>query len=160
MTNDTDGILIRRAHAGDDAGARAVHRAAFGPLRPIYRATGEAAARQEQRFQEGQRIVAEAHGEIVGTLQVVSRETDIHLMGLAVDPGYRGRGVASKLVQWAIAHARERGYPLVTLVAVREAGTVPFFQRLGFTIAEESVADWATSDIHDTVHNVAMEFRV
>ena len=158
--NQRDAVHVRLATPGDIEAARAVHRAAFAPLRPIYRPTGEAAARQEERFQKGRRLVAELGGEIVGTVQFIEREDDIHVLGLAVHPDYRGRGVATALAKWITAHAPELGYRRITLDAVREADTVEWFQRLGFTVAEETVADWAESDIYEEVHNIAMELKL
>lgn len=43
-------------------------------------------------------------------------------------------GAASRIVAALIKHARAEGYPTVTLVAV--AGSVPFWERHGFAVAE------------------------
>lgn len=63
----------------------------------------------------------------VGTIEVGE---DCCVTGVATPPEHRGRGIASWLMQRALAEARERGLTTASLQATR-AGA-PIYERLGF----------------------------
>ena len=75
----------------------------------------------------GQVIVAELEGSIVGFAAVVSGELD----GLFVEPDLWGRGIGSALVEAATHEARKRG---LTLRVVANPSARRFYQSCGFTI--------------------------
>jgi ribosomal-protein-alanine N-acetyltransferase len=72
-------------------------------------------------------------GLVIGYL-VLSRYVDAwHVMNLAVDPGWRRRGVASALLERLLADTRgdtERGYTLEVRVSNDEA--IRLYERFGF----------------------------
>jgi ribosomal protein S18 acetylase RimI-like enzyme len=156
-TDATRAFLIREATRDDMSAAAQLLEAAFSPLRPIYQPVGEALARQQQRYSEGVRIVAEVEGRIVGTTQFVVRDKFIHLIGLAVDAAFRRRGVARKLIERIVAIGRSVGRHLVRLDTIRETGNVAVFTKLGFYVIDEYVASWCKSERCSVVHEVIME---
>lgn len=86
-------------------------------------------------------VVAEAGGEVVGTLQLtvipgLSRRgaTRATIEGVRVAAGSRGSGLGTELVEWAVAESRRLGCSLVQLTS--DASRVEarrFYERLGFT---------------------------
>lgn len=59
-----------------------------------------------------------------------------HLDSVAIEPGGRGRGISSALIEFALEQVRESGVAIVL-----ETGTprnVPLYERLGFKVVEEA----------------------
>ena len=59
-----------------------------------------------------------------------------YLHDLALLPSTRGTGAARLIVEEMAEHARAKGYPVMGLVAVN--GSVPFWRRCGFAVAEHA----------------------
>ena len=79
------------------------------------------------------------------------------MIGLAVHPDFQRQGVARKLIEWVIAHAPSLDHTRVVLDTIRETGNVPLFQRLGFRVVSERLANWCVSSNHQELHDVKME---
>ncbi|MFC5290861.1 GNAT family N-acetyltransferase [Actinokineospora guangxiensis] len=85
--------------------------------------------------------VAEAGGEVVGTLQLtftpgLSRLGALRatVEGVRVRADQRGSGLGQELVEWAIERSRARGAALVQLTTdSTRADAHRFYERLGFT---------------------------
>lgn len=78
-------------------------------------------------------VVAEAAGRIVGCGSLVWMTPVLaEIRSLAVDEAYQGNGVGGAIVQALVERARAAGAR--TVFALTRA--VPFFQRLGFHVAE------------------------
>jgi GNAT superfamily N-acetyltransferase len=71
-----------------------------------------------------------AEKEPVGCVGTIEVGEDCCVTGVATPPEHRGRGIASWLMQRALAEARERGLTTASLQATR-AGA-PIYERLGF----------------------------
>jgi predicted N-acetyltransferase YhbS len=153
-------MIVRLANADDAADVAEAGEAAFATVRSVYRPTREAVARQAERANEGTRLVAEIGGRVVGTVQFDLHDEHIHLMGLAVRPEFRRRGVARRLIEWVTAHAPSLSRDVVALDTIRETGNVPVFERLGFRVVGETVARWCESDRFAELHDVKMERKV
>lgn len=63
----------------------------------------------------------------------------LYLHDMAVSPGARGLGLAGQLLQVAKQYALNLGLSKLALVAVQ--GSVPYWQRQGFTIINDLTAD-------------------
>lgn len=125
----TDLLLSIRAEKPADAAAiERLHERAFGPGR---------FARTAFRLREG--VVADAalsFVALVATLLVGSIKLTRVSLGsahaallgpLTVDPAFEGRGIGSRLIETALAAAREQRIDLVFLV-----GDLPYYGRFGF----------------------------
>jgi ribosomal protein S18 acetylase RimI-like enzyme len=92
-------------------------------------------------------IVAEAAGQVVGTLQLsmlpgLSRHGMLRaeIEGVRVASLYRSRGLGRAMIEWAIGQARERGCGLVQLTSdKRRDDAIRFYKSLGFTASHEGL---------------------
>ena len=138
-------ILIRTVQPADLEAVTALEARCFPPLEAATRESfHDRIATFPERF-----FVAEHHGQIIGLVNgCVSNspvitdemyESDAHcpgglhqmVFGLAVDPDYRGQGIASRLLQTLIDLARRETRQSVALTC--KAEKIPFYQRFGFT---------------------------
>lgn len=153
-------IIIREATAGDAEAVTTVARAAFEPLRGIYRPTAEVAARQPERAREGTRLVAEVQGRVAATVQFARHAEHVHVIGLAVHPDYQRRGIARRLLDGIAARAPSLGHRVIVLDTIKETGNVSIFEKLGFRAVGESVTALFESDAFAVLHEVRMERSV
>ncbi|KXS19525.1 putative acetyltransferase [Gonapodya prolifera JEL478] len=85
-------------------------------------------------------LVAEVGGRVVGTLQLTMWHTmgrqggyRGHLETVFVDPSMRGKGIGSKMIGWALQHAKESGALLVDLSSnSTRVNAHRFYERMGF----------------------------
>lgn len=130
-------VLVRVAHEQDDGAIADTHVRAFGRrdeaglVRRIVREGSEAAS-----------LVAEAGGVVVGhaLLSRVEARVDgrpVHTLALnpvSVRPTHQHRGIGSRLVRTALAHAEEMGAEVVIVV-----GDPGFYRRFGFSTGPAQV---------------------
>jgi len=92
-------------------------------------------------------IVAEADGQVAGTLQLnlvpgMSRHGLLRaqLEGVRVAAGYRRHGLGRAMIEWAIGQARSQGCGLVQLTSdKRRPDAIRFYESLGFTASHEGL---------------------
>lgn len=92
-------------------------------------------------------LVACMADEIIGVLQITFvpyltyqggwRAT---IEGVRTSSAERGKGVGTKLIQWAIERSKERGCHLVQLATDKKRGeALRFYERLGFVASHEGM---------------------
>lgn len=92
-------------------------------------------------------IVAEADGQVAGTLQLsllpgLSRHGMLRaqIEGVRVAAPHRGQGLGRTMIEWAIGQARQHGCGLVQLTSdKRRHGAIRFYESLGFTASHEGL---------------------
>ncbi len=92
-------------------------------------------------------IVAEADGQVAGTLQLnlvpgMSRHGLLRaqIEGVRVAAGYRRHGLGRAMIEWAIGQARSQGCGLVQLTSdKRRPDAIRFYESLGFTASHEGL---------------------
>jgi ribosomal protein S18 acetylase RimI-like enzyme len=85
-------------------------------------------------------VVVEQHGTVIGTLQLsfipglsFQGGTRAQIESVRIDRELRSQGIGSRLFQWAIERARERGCCLVQLTTnASRSHAQRFYERLGF----------------------------
>ena len=90
-------------------------------------------------------VVAEAEGEIVGTMQVTYipnlsfiGSTRCLIEGVRVHSNYRGHGLGGKLIRYAIEQAREKQCLMVQLTSNKQRpDAIRFYENLGFKATHE-----------------------
>ena len=92
-------------------------------------------------------IVAEADGQVVGTLQLsllpgLSRHGMLRaeIEGVRVATPHRSQGLGRAMIEWTVGQAREHGAGLVQLTSdKRRHDAIRFYQSLGFTASHEGL---------------------
>lgn len=85
------------------------------------------------------RLVAEAHGRVVGNIELV-RWSDVgEIGGLCVAEAFRRRGIARRLLRAVVELARRQGIRRLELyVSAGLPWLIAFYQRMGFEGAEKA----------------------
>jgi predicted N-acetyltransferase YhbS len=100
-------------------------------------------ANVQARLSDGQLLVAERDGQLVGSVTLFRRwrgaqEDAAGVRLLAVRPAHRGLGIGRALMQYCIDEAREDGKKRVVLVSTQEMEHArELTERLGFRRAPE-----------------------
>jgi GNAT superfamily N-acetyltransferase len=92
-------------------------------------------------------IVAEADGQVAGTLQLtllpgLSRHGMLRaqIEAVRVAASHRSQGLGRAMIEWAIGQAREHGCGLVQLTSdKRRHDAIRFYESLGFTASHEGL---------------------
>jgi ribosomal protein S18 acetylase RimI-like enzyme len=92
-------------------------------------------------------VVAEADGEVVGTLQLtlipgLSRQGMLRaqIEAVRVADAQRGQGLGRAMITWAVDQARAAGCGLVQLTSDKQrASAIRFYESLGFTATHEGL---------------------
>jgi hypothetical protein len=61
------------------------------------------------------------------------------------------------MVEFLASVARSRDCRCLSVYTIKECGTVPIYEKLGFTPLREEPAKWAESDRHQTLTDVYLE---
>ncbi len=92
-------------------------------------------------------VASDETGQVLGCLQIsfipgLSR-TGMwrgQIESVRIAKGYRGTGLGSQLIEWAVARCAERGCGLVQLTTDKTRGaTVRFYEKLGFVTSHEGL---------------------
>src|SRR6478736_8859261 len=117
MSNRADSLTLRLAQPDENEELEELQRRASLEL-PEYReqllANPDAIHLPPAQIANGQVIVAEIDGEIVGFAAVVGGELD----GLFVEPDLWGSGIGRALADAAVHEARDRGRALTVIAAL------------------------------------------
>jgi GNAT superfamily N-acetyltransferase len=149
-------VEIRKANATDSDEILSCLAAAFAQYRDSYTPgafvdTVLNSERLQHRMREMCVFVAVSEGRVVGTLACSIKEDEGHLRGMAVLPGWQGRGVASALLHAAESELRDRRVNRVTLDTtepLERAGR--FYERHGFA-RSGLVSDFFGMRLHEHV---------
>jgi GNAT superfamily N-acetyltransferase len=108
--------MIRPARPSDQARIEAIVEAAYRPyLQRMDRPPAPMVDDYARRIADGQTHVLEEAGEIVGLLVLEAGEDFLLLDNIAIDPAQHGRGLGKRLMAFAEAEARRRGYAVIEL---------------------------------------------
>jgi GNAT superfamily N-acetyltransferase len=133
MSNPADSLTLRLARPEEHDELEELQRRASLEL-PEYRdqliANPDAIYLPDAQIANGQVIVAEIGGEIVGFAAVVGGELD----GLFVEPDLWGGGIGRLLLEAAVHEARKRGLALTVIANPRAQR---FYENCGFTVEGE-----------------------
>jgi GNAT superfamily N-acetyltransferase len=85
-------------------------------------------------------FVAELDGQVCGTAATISFENRFAWVGMVlVDPGYRGRGIGTRLLEQTIEYLDTQGIPCIKLDATPQGR--PLYEKLRF-VAEYEIERW------------------
>ncbi len=149
MVENDAHYLIRPALEADQAGILSCLAAAFEPYRRDYTAKAFAdtvlnSATFLERLQKMHVLVATAESKNVGTI-AGSREdkgrnaTEGHLRGMAVQPEWKGTGLAGRLLLTMEAWLREQGCTRVTLdTTLPLQAAMRFYEKNGYVRSDKT----------------------
>ena len=133
MSEHADALILRLAQPDEHEMLEELQRRASLEL-PEYRdqliANPDAIHLPPAQIANGQVIVAEVAGEVVGFAAVVGGELD----GLFVEPDLWGHGIGKVLADAATLEARRRGLTLKVVANPRARG---FYESCGFSVEGE-----------------------
>jgi len=92
-------------------------------------------------------IIVEHQGEVAGTLQLtyipnITRKGSWRalLEGVHIAEKFQGKGIGTRMIEWAISRSRERGCALIQLTTdKRRTDALRFYERLGFKASHEGM---------------------
>lgn len=85
-------------------------------------------------------FVAQVEGRVVGTATTITYEGRFAWIGMVlVEPGFRGRGIGTRLLHQTIEHLDARRVPTLKLDATPQGK--PLYEKLGF-VAEYAIERW------------------
>lgn len=133
MSKRADTLILRLAYPDEHEDLEVLQARASLEL-PDYReallANPDAIHLPHAQIANGQVIVAEMGGAVVGFAAVVGGELD----GLFVEPDFWGMGVGRALVEAAAHEARKRG---LSLTVIANPAARRFYESCGFTVEGE-----------------------
>lgn len=150
-------IQVRIATPEDQQGYDEVWASATATLRETYRPTQQFLDQVWTPPSELTRVAALMDGRVVGVLQYYVEKGCFHLMRFGVHSDFRGKGVGRKLIEFVADIARAQGFDRISVFTIKETGSAPIYQALGFTVLSEEEARWAESDTYDKLTDVHLE---
>ena len=108
----------------------------FGPLRPLsWQTIKSTAVGAEVREQAATCFVAELDGQVIGyiTTAVSQRTSTGRIPNIGVARGYRGLGLGTQLIEYALAYFRRQGLRLARIETLVQNGIGDYlYRKLGF----------------------------
>ena len=91
--------------------------------------------------------VVESENEIIGSFGIESRNADdVELRRMYLDQGYRGAGIAQRMLDFALVEARARGFTKMILSTAQiQKAADRFYRKSGFRLIATEVADQMTA---------------
>jgi N-acetylglutamate synthase-like GNAT family acetyltransferase len=145
-------IVARAATENDIIAASSLAERVFAELRRFYRPKSTASVADSANC-----VVAEIDDRVVGTVLFAIESDRLHLWGLAVDSGFRRKGVARALLANLGDTALAAGLRALSLHTIQQTGNVVVFERLGFHVVRNEPAPWALSPSCESLIEVRME---
>ena len=136
------GIVPWSEWTTDDAEPEAVrvepHTGPRSELRALFEEAEDSAAELDAYIDAGEVLVALINATAVGHLQLIDADDDTsEIKNMAVDAGYRGRGIGRTLITAALDLARARGHrTLAVATAAADVSNLRFYQLAGFRMRD------------------------
>ena len=128
-------VISRCADADQFAAILALVHEAFGNLTPPSGALNETLDDVAARFQAGPVLIAQADGELVGSLYCALKDGGLYLTRMAVKPSRQKQGIGRALLKAAEAEARSLGVQKLTLrVRLNLPDNRAYFECAGFRV--------------------------
>ena len=149
-------IMVRLATPEDAQGYEEAWQSAMDTLRETYR-TSKQFLDDWTPPSDLTRIAAVLDGRVVGVVQCYVQEERMHIMRFGVRSDFRGKGVGRALIEFVADLARSKGFRCLDVYTIKETGSVPIYEALGFKVLSEEEAKWAESDKYDKLTDVHLE---
>jgi len=149
-------IRIRQASLIDAVLVIQMRQEAFASVRDIYRPRNDRSGIELENHPDRIDAIAAVDDRDAGVLGIYQEGPVLQLTGLAVLSEFRRRGVATQFIRYAEQVARRRGTEALGLFTIAETGNTRVFQRLGFHVVHQRIADWCVSPHFHELYEVEM----
>lgn len=137
-------FTYRKANESDAEALVLLINRAFVVERPFFTTERTDLAETRDLFKKGTFILAEDGATMAGCNYVELRGDSGYFGLLSIDPGYQGRGLGRKLVEWAEDLCRRAGCSLMQIRVLNHRTELPpFYAKLGYTTARVEEVDQA-----------------
>jgi GNAT superfamily N-acetyltransferase len=111
--------------------------------------TPTSAEEHRQFIENGLSLIALQDGTPIGFLVADAQGDGLHIWELAVALPHQRRGHGGRLIDAALAYAREKGFAAVTLTTFRNVPwNGPYYKRLGFIeLPEANIPGWLSAQL-------------
>ena len=130
------GELWRAGGAEDVAAIRALVDAAYSNYIPLTgRRPPPMQADYARAIHRNAFTLVEKEGELIGLVETEARPDHLCLVNVAVAAAHQRRGLGRRLIAWAEAEARAKGYDRIDLMThARSGANIALYQRLGYSL--------------------------
>ncbi|WHP30724.1 GNAT family N-acetyltransferase [Trabulsiella odontotermitis] len=163
-----DAILFRRTQNNDVPALPAIERSAGQTFLTIPSLAWLAqddivnAATHHQYAERGQSWVAVHDQQPIGFLLLEPLDDALYIAEFSLHQAWQGKGIGRRFLHFICDHAREAGYPALTLTTFREVPwNAPFYAQLGFEIVDDArlAPGLAAKRETETAHGIPRESR-
>jgi predicted N-acetyltransferase YhbS len=140
--------------------AYAVHRYAFDRNRKAYVVNQRARPIKSDSTIDKRYFVAMLDGVIVGLVTCWTEAGHLHVGDVAVSPQQQGTGIGRVLFDKLRETCVELNLNRIEARTIREAGAVPFYERLGFKQVASGIATWCSAPDGSPVHEVVLQYNL
>ena len=133
-----DELPLRRAVPADAEPVRNCVQAAYARWIAVLGYPPKPAERDyHATIQEQDVWVAERAGKIIAVLGLIDRQDDVMIDNIAVDPAHHGRGLGSRLLEFAETEAVRLGVPTIRLYTnAKMVKNIAWYRRHGYRVVE------------------------
>ncbi|WP_054178257.1 GNAT family N-acetyltransferase [Trabulsiella odontotermitis] len=120
------------------------------------------AATHRQFAEHGQSWVAIHQQQPIGFLLTEPLDDALYIAEFSLHQAWQGKGIGRRFLHFISDHARDTGYPALTLTTFREVPwNAPFYAKLGFEIIDDAALPpgLAAKRENETAHGIPRELR-
>ena len=126
--------VIRKANLADVPQLKQCMDRAYAPLRTRLPDLPDVSGGLAEEIRKRIVLVAEIDGGVAGCAILDTAGSGAHLVNIAVDPGFKGRGIGKTLIRAAENRARLDGAAVIALATHKDIPeNVAFYQHLGWS---------------------------
>ena len=146
----SDGLTLRNASQDDKEFAFQAKRAAFREYVEQVWGWDEDAQRRlhDRRFRAQDFRVISLDANDVGTMSVAIEPDSVYVNQIYVLPGHQGQGIGRRCMLLVLKAAGKLGLPVKLRVLKVNLRAAAFYERLGFTITEETDTHFLMQKVH------------
>lgn len=149
-------MIIRMATKSDEESMTKLFRVSYVTNRSVYKPKKTARSIGSDTNTHYEKIVADKDGAIIGMAWFWIENNKINLGRVCTHPEHRRNGILRSLIQFIENYARVHSLPIIQAKTIKETGNSEIYQKIGFQLDQEYVAEWAIGENDSQVHESVM----